>query len=135
MNPEQLNLNLKIPVLENKKKEQTKSEKEILWEQKRGKVNEITDALGLGIDEKIKEAVTAFIVYEFSTSQSCGGHIEKEDGEREASFPFIEIYVPEPEGWEEAVGEKKKEIEREWTVENLRQRQKMTDLLTEFYQG
>lgn len=134
MNPEQLNLNLKIPVLENKKKEQTKSEKEILWEQKREKVNEITNALDLGIDEKIKEAVTAFIVYEFSTSQSCGGHTEQEE-EHKASFPFVEVYAPEPEGWEDATGENKKRIECEWTGENLKQRQKMMDLLAEFYQG
>lgn len=134
MNPEQLNLNLKTSTSEKDNKEQAKSEKEILWEQNRKKVNEITDALDFGIDEKIKEAVTAFLVYEFSTSQSCGGHTEKEEGEHEAAFPFVEVYAPEPEGWEDATGEKKKEIEREWTVENLRQQQKMTNLLAEFYQ-
>ena len=34
--------------------EPIKSEKEIAWEQKLSVVNEITDRLGMGVDEKIK---------------------------------------------------------------------------------
>ena len=110
------------------------SEKEIAWEQRRQEVDKITDNLGLGVDEKIKEAVTAFRVHEFATNQSCEGHIG--EGEKHgATFPWIEIYAPEPKGWNEAGGEQKNQIEKEWMVKNLEQQQKMMGFLAEFYQG
>lgn len=62
--------------------ESVKSEKEILWEQKKAEVDEIKDRLNLGIDEHIKEAVAAFRVHKFQTNQSCEGHLdEKQHGE------------------------------------------------------
>lgn len=94
-----------------------KSEKEILWEKKRAEIDEIADRLGRGIDEKIKEAVTAFTVYEFSTSQSCEGHIRgEEEGE---PYPWVEIDAPEPENWE-----KDEENKKEWLMENVKQQKK-----------
>jgi len=104
-----------------------KSEREIAWESKREQVNKIKDKLGLGIDENIKETVTAFQIYEFPTSQSCEGHVESDRGN---PYPWVEIYAPEPEGWKES--EKKK---KEWTEENVKQKQRMAEYLLEFYQG
>ena len=132
MNPEKPNFNPKPPSQE--QGEPIKSEKEIAWDKRREEVDKITDRLGLGIDEKIKESVAAFLVHEFTTSQSCEGHTgeEKKHG---ASFPWVEVYAPEPKGWKETKGEKKKQLDREWTIENLKQQQKMMDFFAEFYQG
>lgn len=112
--------------------EKKKSAELINWEQKRAEVEKITDGLGRGIDEKIKEAVTAFRVHDFPTSQSCEGHNGEEEGEL---FPWIEIYPPEPEGLEEGDEKEQKEKRRAWTAENLKQQKKMMELLAEFYQS
>ena len=110
-----------------------KSEQGIMWEKIRAEVDKITDALGRGIDDKIKETVTAFRIHEFTTNQSCEGHIDDKEMD-ETPFPWVEINIPEPEGWKEATGKKKEEIEQEWTIENLEQQRKMMRLLAEFYQ-
>lgn len=130
MKQEKPNLNNESFTMEQNKP--VKSEKAIIWEQKRSRVERITDKLGKGIDENIKETVTVFAVSGFTVHQSCEGHMAED--KRGASFPWVEIYAQEPEDWEKSKGEKKKEIEREWTIKNLEQRQKMTDLLAEFYQ-
>lgn len=112
--------------------EQLKSEKQILWEQKRAEVDKITDSRAKEIDEKIKEPVVAFLMHEFTTSGSCEGYVVAE-GEDEHKvphpYPWIEVYAPEPEGWEES-----EEKRRERTIKNLKQQQRMTGLLEEFYQ-
>lgn len=103
------------------------AKKEILWEKKRAEIEMIADRLGKGIDEKIKEAITALAVYEFPTSQSCEGHIRgEEEGE---PYPWVEIDSPEPENWE-----KDEEKKKEWRAENLKQQKRVIDLLEEFYQ-
>ena len=100
--------------------EPIKSEKEIAWEQKLSVVNEITDRLGMGVDEKIKESVAAFLIHEFTTSGSCEGHMTEEGKERHGlPYPWIGVYAPEPEGWKES-----QEKKREWTIENLQQQKK-----------
>ena len=92
-------------------------------------VNEIADQLGKGIDEKIKEPVAAFLIHEFTTSGSCEGHMAQEGEDQHGlPYPWVEVYAPEPEGWE--YSEEKK---REWTVENFKQQQKMMRFLEEFY--
>lgn len=82
--------------MENEKiylQETEKSEKEITWEKTRKEIDEIGDKLGLGIDEGIKETVTAFKVHDFSTSSSCEGHID-----RGIPIPYVEVSAPnEPE--------------------------------------
>lgn len=127
MNPERPNFNSESSPRE--QGESVKSEKEIAWKKKLTEVNEIADHLGKGVDEKIKETVAAFFIHEFTTSGSCEGHIT-EEGEEEHGlpYPWIEVYAPEPEGWEES--EKK---QHEWTIENLKQQKKMMDFLEEFY--
>lgn len=112
--------------------ESAKSEKEMLWEQKRKEIDEIKDGLDLGIDEHIKEAVTALNVYEFSTNQSCEGHLDKE--EHGTTFPWVEIYALQPKDWRKSKGEKKEKLEEEWRIENLQQQKRMMDLFAEFYQ-
>lgn len=132
MNPEKLNFNPDPSLQE--QCESIKSEKEIVWDKRREEVDEITDRLGLVIDEKIKESVAAFLVHEFTTSQSCEGHTGEEE-KHGAFFPWVEVYASEPKGWREAKGEKKKQLDREWTIENLKQQQKMMNFFAEFYQG
>ncbi len=105
---------------------------QLIWDEERAKVDEITDNVGLNIDEKIKDAVTAFRIRGFITSQSCEGHI-RGDEKYGASFPWVEVYAPAPTGWKEAKDEKKKELEREWIIKNLEQQQKMMGYLSEFY--
>ncbi len=110
---------------------QEKSEKEIAWEQGRSEVDKIADKLGLGVDDKIKEAVTSFRILGFATSASCEGHIGEINDEGRTHgvpYPWIDLYTPEPKGWKES--EKKK---NEWAVENYTQQQKMMNLLEEFY--
>jgi len=130
MNSEKPNFNSSS--LSQEQGEPSKSEKEIVWEQRQTEVNKITDRLDLGIDEKIKEAITAFRVYGFATNQSCEGHAGKEE-KHGASFPWIEIYVPEPKDWQKSKGQEKKQIEQEWTIENLKQQQKMMGYFEKFY--
>jgi len=116
------NINLPPKV---EKKEDKITEKQKIWDETAKKVEKITDGLGLGIDQKIKETVIALIVNGFSTDASCEGHIEKEHG---LPFPWVDIYAPEPEGWQ-----KSDELKNQWRQENLKQREKMQKCLKEFY--
>ncbi|OIO32937.1 MAG: hypothetical protein COZ49_03520 [Candidatus Yonathbacteria bacterium CG_4_10_14_3_um_filter_47_65] len=134
MNQEEPNFSQVQAPLAQKQIESLKTEKEIAWDKKLVEIDELADRLGLGVDEKIKEPVAAFLINEFTTSSSCEGHVE-EEGRHGALFPWVEIYASEPEGWKEATGEKKEEIEQAWTVRNLEQQQKMMSILAEFYQG
>jgi hypothetical protein len=59
----------------------------------RKEIEQITDGLGMPIDEGIKEAVAIFNAVGLYTSASCEGHID-----RGISAPWIEISAPnEPE--------------------------------------
>src|SRR5579864_6767791 len=64
-------------------------ERQAAWEAKRREIDQITDALGLGIDEDIKETVVAFNMLGFNTSASCEGHLD-----HGLSTPFIDIEAP-----------------------------------------
>lgn len=108
-----------------------KSEKELLWEQKQREVDKIVDGLGLEIDGGVKEPVVAFMAYDFPTAASCEGHIVEEGQKKRGEpYPWIDVCVPEPKGWEKS--KKKKE---QWVAGNLRERQKMEGLLEQFYKG
>lgn len=131
MNLERPNFNPESPSQE--QQEPIKSEKEVAWEKKMAEVNEIADSLGKRVDENIKESVCAFLIHGFTTSGSCEGHLEKE--QHGLPYPWVEVYAPEPEGWQEAEGEKKERVEQEWKTKNLEQQRKMMGLLEEFYQG
>jgi len=101
------------------------SPKEMLWQTTVEKVNHITDRVGMPIDAGIKDTVVTLMVHGFPTSQSCEGHPEQHD----LSYPWVEIYTPEPNNWKN--DESKKET---WQIENLKQQQKMIEYLSEFYQ-
>ena len=114
--------------------EPLKSEKEIAWEKKMAEVNEIADRLGKGVDEKVKESVSAFLIHEFITSGSCEGHMAEEGEEQHGlPYPWVEVYAPEQEGWKEAEGDKKEQMEQEWRIKNFEQQRKMMGFLEEFY--
>lgn len=142
MNLKKENFDQELPA--QKPNEAVKSAKEVEWERKREEVDKITDRIGTEIDENIKEAVTAFRIYEFPTTQSCEGHISEGEIKRGLPFLWIQICLPEPEGWHER-GEREKESEekrkewkkkeKEWEGKNFEQQKKMMDLLAEFYQG
>lgn len=134
MNPERPNFNPEPP--SQGEGEPVKSDKEIAWEKKMAEINEIADRLGRGIDEKIKEPVSAFLIHEFTTSGSCEGHMA-EEGEKQHGlpYPWVEVYAPEPEGWKEAEGDKKEQLDKEWRIKNFEQQRKMMDFLEEFYRG
>lgn len=106
-----------------------KSEREILWERKQEEVDKIVDGLGQGVDDGIKESVVAFVVHNFPTAASCQGHIAEDGTEKRGEpYPWVDVCAPEPKGWEKS--KKKKE---QWVAENSKQRQKMEELLKEFY--
>lgn len=114
-------MSFESPKLERK----AESEKEARIKEIEKEVEETADKLGMPIDERIKDTVTAFNIWEFPTSQSCEGHLHKEG----ASFPWIEVYASEPKI------EDKETKEKEWIAENLKQRKKMIELLEEFYKN
>lgn len=104
-----------------------KSEKQRRWEQVAAEVEGTADGLGLEIDAGIRESVIAFKVYEFPTSQSCEGHLE---GDRGLPYPWVEVYAPEPEGFDGS-----EEKRQEYLEANQREHDKMQELLNEFYKG
>jgi len=110
---------------ENSFENERRLEKEQRWEELKQEVESITDGLGKGIDEGIKETTTALLANGFSTSQSCEGHIK----ETAATQPWVEIYMPEPEGWKED-----KDKQGQWKKENLEQREKAEEAVKEFYE-
>lgn len=100
-----------------------------LWDKHRQEVESITDRLGKGVDNNIQETVTALQVFGFPTSQSCEGHVGEEESHG-ATFPWVEIYAPEPAGWQSS-----QELKDQWKSENMHQRQKLSELLKEFYRN
>ncbi len=87
-------------------------------------VNHITDKLGRGIDEDIKDTIAILKAMDFHTDSSCAGHASDEE---HLGFPYVRFYTPAPEGWRD--DPKKQE---QWKESNLLQRQKFIPLLTEF---
>ncbi len=102
-----------------------KSDKQKRWQELTTEIEQITDGLGKGIDEGIKKSIIAMKAYEFSPDQSCEGHLEGDHG---LPYPWVRIYASEPEGWKESEAKQK-----EWRMENLKEQQKMMNLLAEFY--
>ncbi len=93
-------------------------EKEIEWQRKLEELGEVGDALGEGIDERIKETVAAFNLAGFHTDSSCEGHLDWGTG-----APWIGVEAAgEPE--ERFTGEKE-------VVEKIAK--KAQNMLNEFY--
>jgi hypothetical protein len=102
---------------------QLKPQKVSAWEESRLTVEQITDGLGKGVDPGIKETVVALMVYGFPTTGSCEGHLEWG-----LPYPWVEIGEPEP-----ADRQTNEQHKREWVRANLRQQQRLLDLLAAFY--
>ncbi|MGH7490507.1 MAG: hypothetical protein ACREMY_33585, partial [bacterium] len=64
-------------------------QKQASWEAKRREADHIVDALGLGIDEGIKEAVVAFNLLGLNTTASCEGHTD-----HGLLTPWIDVAAP-----------------------------------------
>lgn len=82
----------------------SESKKQETWTEMRGKVEDYADATGLGIDEGIKESVTAFNVNGLPTSQSCEGHDFSYGSGFHMPWPWVRVEVPN-EPTERFVGE------------------------------
>src|ERR1700691_1390590 len=59
-------------------------------------VEKITDKLGKGIEQGIRETVSVLRAMGLETDSSCAGH--KEDGEK-LGLPYVQVYAPAPDGW------------------------------------
>lgn len=92
------------------------------------RVEKITDALGLGIDEKIKDSVIAVKAHDFPTSASCEGHLSDRENDRPFLYPSIDIEAPVEDGWQD-----NEALQNEWSQANALQRERMQELLDEFY--
>lgn len=60
-----------------------------VWDAKRQEIEGITDKLGRGLDEGIKETVVAFTMNGLNTTASCEGHLDHGD-----PTPWIDIGAP-----------------------------------------
>ncbi|BCX15756.1 MAG: hypothetical protein KatS3mg097_648 [Candidatus Parcubacteria bacterium] len=99
------------------------------WEEERNEVNKIVDRLGNPIDEGIKETVIALRIFGLETTGSCEGHLE-----RGLPYPWVDIGTDPPEDWDPNIqDETQRKIEAEWKRKNFQQREKIIDLLNEFY--
>lgn len=105
-----------------KKSKEAENEKEKRWFELKAEVELIVDGLGKGIDDGIKEGVTALMALDFPTDGSCDGH--------GISGPWVDVYAPEPDGWRES-----EEKRQEWREANTKERIKMDKLLEEFYKN
>ena len=90
----------------------------------RKEVEKITDKLGTPVDTGIKETVAIFRALGITTSSSCAGHKDEEEG---YAIPYIQVYAPAPQGWKED-----KQKQEQWKQANLKQREKLQPLLEEF---
>ncbi|MBU4512705.1 hypothetical protein KKD19_05735, partial [Patescibacteria group bacterium] len=90
-------------------------------------VEKTKDRLGKPIEQGIKDTVVMLKAFKIEISQSCEGHIEKE----EVSPPWIEIYPTEPER-EDWTGDE--ELRSSVEKEGKEMRLKILNLLNEFYE-
>jgi len=114
--------------------EATPPEKELAWGKKLAHVDTIADRLGKGVEQDIKETVAIFLIYDFSTSQSCEGHITEIGKEqRQAFYPWVDFDVSDSKKTGGLSDEEKIKLLEDCEPKNLRQQQKLMSLLEEFY--
>lgn len=105
-----------------------------IWAKQMEKVNNITDSLGLPIDEGIKDTVCVLMLHNFPTTASCEGHLPNDGKEAHGlPYPWIEVSTKEPEGFDDAKGKDLERLRNEWYVSNLNEQKRMMLLLSEFY--
>lgn len=111
--------------------------KEQRWKEELQIVEQLTDGLGLHVDEGIKETVAAFHMFEINTTASHEGKINRHP------IPYIDVHNEETKmlyekfrNFRDTNKEDKEGIEilrREITRLNLDERKKIIPLLEEFY--
>lgn len=104
------------------------NEKEQRLVEIRAKVDKITDALGHPIDEGIKDSVVAMLAHDFPSDGSCEGHLTEDENGRKFLYPSVDICAPVEDGWRDD-----EKIQDQWRKDNAVQRDKMKELLDEFY--
>lgn len=92
------------------------------WESIRTEVEGITDGLGKGIDQGIKESVIAFIAFNIPTIQSCEGHLEENEG---LPYPWLDVEIES----QSSETPKPQKLHKMSKVEH----HKIMSLLSEFY--
>ena len=105
-----------------------RQKKEQEWNRIRGQVDGIKDKLELGIDEGIKEGVTAFNAFGLRTSQSCEGHYGTEAGGSPTHWIEVAPHEPDAENWYEDEA-----LREQVTKERNELQAKSVKLLDEFY--
>lgn len=105
-----------------------KYKKRVEWEKSRAAIEKITDKLGLGLDEDIKDSVATLNAMGIPTTSSCAGHTNQ--GGEGFGLPYIQIYAPRPKDWEENI-----EAQNLWIESNKTTYEKMLKLLNEFYEN
>lgn len=99
--PENLNKSTESTPKNQEKAESVKSQKEIEWENKKKEIECWSDKQGLGIDEKVKDAVVAFNMVGLPTGESCEGHLD-----HGYSAPWVGVEAPD-EPAERFIGQEK----------------------------
>ncbi len=112
------------------------SEKEKMWQEKAAEVKQITDKLGLKIDEGIKDTVTSFQLFGINTTSSHEGKIDR------YPIPYIDVESNNISDLEEKLNtltsdheSEIENLENEIMRRNLEERKKIIPLLEEFYKN
>lgn len=105
------------------------------WAETLEQVNQIRDKKGMRVDEGIKELLTACMVNGFPVDGSCEGHLD-----RALAYPYIviELFTIPKEKLAEIHGKSLDEAEKilhEYSIKDWAERQRIKDLLQEFYSG
>lgn len=115
-------------------KDGQKSEKQIAWERKLTEINQITDKLGMPIDEGIKEIVALLQLNGINTTGSHEGKIDR------YPIPYVDIESPDIaeleekfESLEDVDSEEGERLNHKILELNLIERKKLIPLLEEFY--
>ncbi len=107
------------------------TEKEAKWHELETQISEYADALGMPVDEGIKETVIALTALGFPTVQSCEGH-----SDRGNPFPWVTIEYPdEPEENKFINEDSEKDYTpeyKEWMKNNSVLQKKIDELIAEF---
>lgn len=107
--------------------------KQKIWQQELTETRQITDKLGMEIDPKVVDIVTAMRLLGFQTTASCQGHLE-----RITSGPFVKFespiavkYFKEAEALREERASYRDKL-NEGRLETWREMQRMYNLIEDF---
>ena len=110
-------------------------EKKRAWADMVRRVEKVVDGQGERVEEGIKEAVVVLNLLGVNTTQSCEGHEDYGEG------PYIDVEIKEARGLERRLenltsgSEEEKQLLREITIKNLKEREKLIPYLEAFNGG